>query len=202
MPGKKTKKKGSGNERGFATTSVPAKTKEVVSQEVGQKDAATISSTEEPGALKVDPVVYSADSEEACILAQSFEVVEAGTRQYNKLLNETEVERRTRKTCSQLSLPEAIVNRILKLGKISGKSAGPCLDMTDEMRCLYTAELMLRHFGLCEASISTVLSNVTDTTSTDAMLYYVSRQLSRTIVLIHAVDTQHRGQYNLRSKSQ
>lgn len=189
MPGKKSKKKTSGNERGFATTSVPAKTKEIATPDPIVEVAEPDSSKEEQVHPEIANERSLEDSENARILAQSFEVVETGTRLYNKLLNETEVEKRTRKSCCQLSLPEALIERILSLGNLHGRSSASRLDTTDALRYLYTAELMLRRTGICQSSISLVLSRIPDYTSTDALLYFVSRELKVSTVINHTVIT-------------
>lgn len=171
MPGKKSKKK-AGNERGFATTSTPAKLKDAAPETDSTEKQVAI---QENFHNEVEAEKASDDIEEAQMLAQSTEVVENGGRQYTRLWSEVELEKRARKSCSQLSLPEILVERILRLGSEHGKFVEARMGVTDALRYLYTAELMLKRTGVCQSSISIVLKNIGDVTSLDALLYYVSR---------------------------
>lgn len=172
MPTKKGKKKAqAGNTRGFATTSIPAKV----------RDAPSLAEKITENGNEIDTVVATSESDiklrheedlEAKALAEAAEIVESGTKAFTRFNAEVDVEKRSRKTSIQLSLPEASVERILNLARHDNQ---PLVShsVIESLKCLYTGELLLRKLGLPEETIEKTLAEVADVSIPDASLYHV-----------------------------
>ena len=165
MPPRKSKKKAqAGNSRGFATTSVPSKVKEVAPEPVPAIQE-TIPIADEEG---------KAEKEElAKIAEESQQIVEAGTKAYTRYNAEIEVDRRSRKVCIDLTLPEASVSNILSMAAGQQQDAISKGSSLASMTALYTGELLLKKTGIDDQTIAKILSSVNDLGSPDQLLYHV-----------------------------
>ena len=163
MPPKKGKKKAqAGNSRGFATTSVPSKPKEVV-QDIPQP---AIDTTIVPVPAAV------VDLEHERLVDEDAQIVESGSKQFSRLNAEIEIDRRARKQYTQLSMPEDIVERIIALHNDSNIPVRRA-KLTD-LISLYSAELLLKSINLDQVTSDQVLRDVKNLCDADDLLYHVS----------------------------
>ncbi|ORY82099.1 P-loop containing nucleoside triphosphate hydrolase protein [Protomyces lactucae-debilis] len=170
MPPKKNKKKASAaNSRGFATTSVASKAKE----------AALATPVESP--TPPEPVVELAEPQDIVIdreraaqeALESATIVENGTRAFNKIWSEVQVERRSRKACIPIALPETIIAQVLTLAQAS-TSRLQKQTAAESMSDLYCGEILLRELGLSEDLVKTVLTHTAMPSSPEKLLYYIA----------------------------
>lgn len=162
MPPKKAKKKAqAGNSRGFATTSIPAKVKEVIDEPVAEP------------APEIVQAIPSAeiDTEAEKLVEEATIIVEAGTKQFSRFNAEIEIDKRARKQYTQLSMPENVIEHVVASHKLTSiRVKRPKLvDLT----ALYAAELLLSGTGLAKDMINQVLREVDDPSLPDDYLYHV-----------------------------
>ena len=184
MAQKKGKRKTqAGNSRGFATVSTPSKAKDQV--ENGDLDHVV------NAALDTDNVIEPALSDLTTNIEgtqqdhasdEAAQVVESGTKLYNRLSGEIEVDKRSRKACIQLSLPEKSVERILNLGKDEHTDEIQELPEQESLKYLYAAELLLGKLGFTDQVIRDALIQAKNVSNMNDILYQVRISESPAVV--------------------
>lgn len=176
MPQKKGKKKTqASNSRGFATTSVPSKVKETV--EALNDDTAQDVEALHSELNQNDTAAHARIQAELKCANQSSQIVENGTKAFNRYCSEIDVDKRSRKTCITLSLPESNISRLLELAKDLHHEPQDEKGATTSMTQLFTGELLLKRLGLSSVSIERILCNVDSLASADELLYHVSAHI-------------------------
>lgn len=197
MPQRKAKKK-AGNTRGFATTSTPSKKELATDQSLTQcgtdvhESVAGLPAVHELGTLD-----DARDDAEDVLLDESAQIIEGGTKLFNRLTSEIEVDKRARKNCIQITLPEAIVEKILCLWQREHKPRTQNLTKDESLRQLFATELLLRANGLTDDAIQDILLHVEDLSRADRSLQYVCVHILHLTELTALVSTQHIARYRL-----
>lgn len=186
MAPKKSKKKAQGgNARGFATTSVPSKTKNISSGDGEGAHSSAASLVEEVKQVEAPEAGPQPQNETILAIAESTHIVELGTKVFNRLMTDVEVDRRTRKASILLSLPEVLVERILSLGHDQQSTfVQDKIPDEESMRYLYTGELLLRKIGLGEGLVRATLTSCPVISKPEALLYHVCHLMSQEADLI------------------
>lgn len=176
MPPKRAKKKAqAGNTRGFATTSIPAKVRNIP-EEATASDLDKTHATPQSAKIDVaDQLLQNERDEANKLLAESLQIVEHGDRIFTRMTAEIDVEKRSRKNCIQLSLPESSVDRILLLAASQARTRHyPSTSTLETLKNLYAVELLLQRAGYHDEVVKQVLLDVPNIADPAASLFHVS----------------------------
>ena len=189
MPSKGSKKKKAtaANSRGFATTSTPkvVKAAETVEEEVPTSWEETVDDTPDDGPVEEqDTARLQAEADQD---AETTRIVETGTRAFSKLYSEIEVDRRSRKTCIPISLPQDTVDRILELELQHTNLATRSDTAADTTTDIFKQELLLRRLGMDDEVVDWLLREAPDVASSDDLMTYMSLKSDNNMVYDVAV---------------
>ncbi|CCG83713.1 protein of unknown function [Taphrina deformans PYCC 5710] len=176
MPPKKSKKKAqAGNNRGFATTSVPAKAKEPT-RPITPEVQTSIDTTPTIDVADVEAARCKAVEQENLLkrTTENSQIVDGGMKAFNRVVTDMDVDKRSRTSCIQISLAENHVASILRLAlSDEGKSTTDQRNEIEDLQSLYTGEQLLRKLGLSEAVVQQVLLKAKDISKPEALLEHL-----------------------------
>lgn len=129
---------------------------------------------EETAATQVDEEVKRA----ADVALEAATIVEDGNKLFGKVWSDTQVERRSRKACIPISLPDTIIDKVLSRAQTSS-SRLPKQASVESMSDLFASERLLREFGVPDELINDILINTARPSDPEKLLFYVIHEIQK-----------------------